>query len=391
MRYRKIVAAATASLVLTLTACQQIGRVEVLPPQTSAPVVEDEITTTPPVVTDPIDIPVIDTPPVELNNVMPQAPEGLSEEELELFENASQIVSVMTIEQKVGQLFCLTASSGVSADDAQGYMLGGVYYDADFFKTTTKSAVSELNENMSQKDDILLFTYEQGGVVAPITSNSHFRAFPFWGIGDLYNDSGMDLVESDIRERTVLLKGLGLNGNYGINAAICSSDDSMYASTLRQPAQTTANIVKTAIESYEDNGICTVVGAFPYGADSIEDVNADNSVMSGYVSAIENGADFIMMYQGVIAEEFAYLNPQVHTALEDMGYYGATIIDLSEESTYLAVTEALTAGNDMFIVSDKELVTETVLKVRSGELDLALVNDAVVSIMMSKISANIMG
>lgn len=391
MRYRKILAAALASLVLTLTACQQIGRVEINPPQTSAPVVEDEITTTPPLVTDPVDIPVADIPTVELNNTMPQAPEGLSEEELELFENASQIVSVMTIEQKVGQLFCLTASSGVTADDAQGLMLGGVYYDADYFKTTTKSEVASQNEAMLAKDDILLFTFEQGGIVAPITSNSHYRAYPFWGIGDLYTDSGMDLVESDIRERTVLLKSLGLNGNYGVNAAICSDDDNMYASTLRQPAQTTANIVKKVIESYEDNGVSTIVGAFPYGVSGIDEINADNGAMSGFVSAIDNGADFIMMYQGVIAEEFLYLNPEVHTALEDMGYYGATILDMTQEQSYVAIAEAIMAGNDMLIISDKELVTETILKVRSGELDLALINQAVVSIMMSKISAGIMG
>lgn len=380
---KKTFIAASAALCLTLSACQQIGKIEIennSEPEATAPIV----TTTPQ------PEPIVTPPPVVLDNTMPSVDETMTDEQKTLFEKASAIVNIMTVEQKVSQLFILELSGDVEyAPTETDRMIGGIFYSEKYLENASKSDVIALNEAYSQDGDMLICTFEQGGSVAPVSSNKSFRGYPFWGIADLYAEGGTDLVGSDSRERCILLNNLGINANICVNAAVLSKDDEMYSQTAKADGEDTASIVKEIIRNYDSYGVSTMVGNFPYGVETLDTLSADDGALAGYKSAVENGADFIVMYSGEIGGQKAYLNENTYAFLRnDLGYKNAAVCDM-RTAAYEDIESALTAGADMMIISDMSAVDSLTSRVRQGEYPLTKVNEAVVRIVMSKLEGGI--
>lgn len=379
MKKYKILALALSAAFL-LTACEKIDTIEV-----------DGSSTTEPSITEPIIEPeeIVTAPPV-LDNDMPSVPDGISDSDIELFDRAVEIVSQMTVEQKVGQLFAVLASDELDSDTVSSLMIGGVYCDEASLKGLSTEAVQNMLNGYAGQENVMLFTYEQGGEISPVSSNPSLRGFPFWATSALYDEGGIDLVASDSRERCILLSKLGFNANISINCAVLDSGDEMYYQTLGEGYQTTASIIENIIENYKSYSVGSIISPFPYGADDLSQVNSSNERMVGFVSAIDSGAEFVMMYSGEINGVDAAFDLGVHDALRnEFGFAKAVICDLTDSSDFDSVSKALHAGNDILIVSNTDIAAETVTKVREGEFSLSAVNNSVVRIVMSKLQSGI--
>lgn len=298
------------------------------------------------------------------------------------FENVfdpTDIISRMTDEEIVGQLFLVRCPGSQDAiDDIEQYHLGGfVLFSNDFIEETPQS-VSKKIESYQQSSDLplLIAVDEEGGTVTRISRYSQYRNENFEAPRKLYNKGGMEAIAESETEKCLLLKGLGVNVNLGPVCDITQNESSfIYDRSLGQDPETTALFVETVVDIMHSNQIGCVLKHFPgYG----------NNVDTHYGIAIDNRdlsvletVDLIPFYAGIksncdsIMISHTYINaidPQMPASLSKsvtdylrnkMGFEGVIMTDdlamdaISkqfgpDESAVLAIE----AGVDMLCCTD---------------------------------------
>ncbi len=331
-------------------------------------------------------------------------------------DSAQTLLSKMTLQEKVGQMFLVRCPQKDAASIASKYQFGGyVLFGRDFKDYTKAQVVSNIQSyQTASKIPMLIAVDEEGGTVNRISAYPQFRAVPFWSSQDLYKEGGWPLIRSDTTEKCNLLSSLGINLNL---APVCdistNASDYIYARSFGKNAAETAEYVKTVVSTMRANNMGCALKHFPgYGnnADTHTGIARDERSIEQFwqndflpfQSGIEAGAPIVLVSHNIVVaidgERPASLSPAVHTLLrEELNFSGLIMTDdLSMDAIRQytdgeqAAVQAVLAGNDLLCCTDYETQYPAVLNaVQSGKISESRINESVLRILRYKIEAGI--
>ena len=374
-------------LLLSLSACGKTEAEE--PPVAEDPVVEE---------------PIIEEPEPE------PTPEELAAQEIEA------LLSSMTLEEKVGQLFFVRCPAENAVEDVASYHLGGYILFARDFKDGSDNWLTREQlegniisyQNAALNDTgipLLIGSDEEGGTVTRASRNPNLfeKKFPSpQTLAENQHDHG-DVFAEDAWERSNALLALGINVNL---APVCdvSTDpgDFIYDRTLGQDAGATATFVASTVNAMKDAGIGSTLKHFPgYGnnVDTHTGIAVDERPYETFVSS-----DFLPFEAGIAAGGAttsvlvshnivtcmdpalpASLSPEVHRILrEELEFDGVVMTDDLAMDAVAAYSEdgavavmSIQAGNDLVLTSDYHTQIPKVLEaVENGTLSVDTIDTA---------------
>ena len=327
------------------------------------------------------------------------------------------LLSGLTTEEKVGQLFLARCRKETAAEDIAQYHLGGlVLFDRDTEDETPESLRQTLERYQKASTiPLLIAVDEEGGSVVRISDKPAFRDAPFSSPRSLYEGGGMEALRTAEVEKDALLSDLGINVNL---APVCdiTTDPAafLYDRSLGQSPELTCQWVQIAVEEGQTYGIGCVLKHFPgYGnnADthvgiaienrSLEELEAQD--LLPFAAGMEAGCGAVMMSHiqvtALDAEYPASLSPAVHRYVrETMGYNGVLVTDdlvMDAISVPYGVGEAavlaVLAGNDLLISSDFPEQYAAVLEaIREGRISEEQIDNAVRRVLLWKQSLGLL-
>ena len=136
--------------------------------------------------TSPAKEPEPEAPPIEEPAPPPTEPDPLGE-----------LLSSMTLEEKVGQLFFVRCPAENAIEDVNSYHLGGYIL---FGRDTKDKTANELIQTIQSYQDaatipLLIGVDEEGGTVVRVSSNPHLRSEKFASPQRLYALGGLSLIQ----------------------------------------------------------------------------------------------------------------------------------------------------------------------------------------------------
>ena len=365
---RLLAAAMTALTLLMLAACGS-SPAEEAPQEPAASQVQEEP----------------ETPPEP-------TPEELAAQQIE------DLLSSLTLEEKVGQLFFVRVPDADAAADVSTYHLGGyILFGRD---TADKTADALIQTIQSYQDaaaadtgiPLLIGVDEEGGTVVRVSSNPHLRASKFRSPQRAHADGGMEAVLADTREKDILLSALGFNVNLAPVADVSTDPgDFIYDRTLGQDAAATADYVSQAVTQMSGDGMGSVLKHFPgYGnnIDTHTGIAVDERPLENFTNAdflpfqagteAGGGRTAVLVSHNIMAAVDdtlpASLSPAVHDLLrEQLGFDGVVMTDdlaMEAVAAYSAdgavAVMALEAGNDLIITTDYRTQIPKVIEAVEG-------------------------
>ena len=327
------------------------------------------------------------------------------------------LLSGLTTEEKVGQLFLARCRKETAAEDIAQYHLGGlVLFDRDTEDETPESLRQTLERYQKAATiPLLIAVDEEGGSVVRISDKPAFRDAPFSSPRSLYEGGGMEALRTAEVEKDALLSDLGINVNL---APVCdiTTDPAafLYDRSLGQSPELTCQWVQIAVEEGQTYGIGCVLKHFPgYGnnADthvgiaienrSLEELEAQD--LLPFAAGMEAGCGAVMVSHiqvtALDAEYPASLSPAAHRYIrETMGYNGVLVTDdlvMDAISVPYGVGEAavlaVLAGNDLLISSDFPEQYAAVLEaIREGRISEEQLDNAVRRVLLWKQSLGLL-
>ena len=333
----------------------------------------------------------------------PPAPEP--QPEPEPVDPMDALLSSMTLEEKVGQLFFVRCPADGAVEDVSAYHLGGYIL---FGRDTKDKTANELIQTIQHYQDaasipLLMGVDEEGGTVVRVSSNPHLRSEKFASPQRLYALGGMDRILADTREKDVLLHALGFNVNLAPVADVSTDPgDFIYARAFGQDAAATADYVSAVTGQMGADTMGSVLKHFPgYGsnADTHTGIAVDdrpyeefvNSDFLPFLSGMAAGGDTaaVLVSHNIVecmdASLPASLSPAVHRILrEDLGFDGVVMTDdlaMDAVGAYAGdgavAVMSLQAGNDLVLTTDYRTQIPKVLEaVENGTLEEAAIDTA---------------
>lgn len=308
---------------------------------------------------------------------------------------AEKLLSSMTLEEKVGQLFFVRVPAEDAAQAVAQYHFGGyILFGRDFQDKTREQVRADIQSYQdSAKVPLLLGVDEEGGTVVRASANPDICDEPYWSPRRLYETGGLDLVLSVERDKIRTLQGLGLNVNFAPVCDITQQEGAfLYDRSLGQDARTTAGYVGRVVSLYGEEGMGCVLKHFPgYGnnPDTHTGIAVDERPYEAFQredflpfeAGVQAGAGCVLVSHNIVTcrdgEAPASLSPEWHRVLrEELGFTGCIITDdlvMDAIQEYCdassAAVQAVQAGNDLLCCSDYETQYPAVLAaVESGEL-----------------------
>ena len=295
-------------------------------------------------------------------------------------ETIDRLLSSMTLEEKVGQLFFARCPTGDAAALVSEYHLGGyLLFGRDFKEKTRDEVAADIAAYQEAADlPLLIGVDEEGGTVVRVSSNPELAPHRFQSPQELMlASSGQgDIFAEDAREKSELLLGLGINVNFAPVADVSTDPENfIYDRTLGLDAQATTDYVSSVVTAMEECGIGSVLKHFPgYGdnADTHTGIVVDQRPYDHFVTSdflpfeagITAGADSVLVSHNIVAcmdpDLPASLSPEVHRILrEELDFQGVILTDdlaMDAIGQYAregaAAVLALQAGNDMVVTTD---------------------------------------
>lgn len=332
------------------------------------------------------------------------------------YNKAEEIMSNMTLEEKVGQMFLVryprtSPISEIKEQNPGGYIL----FSVDFDNKTKESIRTELENNQTNSKIKMFFAVdEEGGLVNRVSSHSAFRNSKFESPQSLFKKGGLQAIVNDSYEKSDLLKSIGLNMNLAPVADVStSSSDFIYSRTLGKSADETANYISEVVKAMNEKNMISSLKHFPgYGnnVDTHTGISIDNRSYENFEandflpfkSGIENNAPTILVSHNIVkcmdSELPASLSPNVHKILrEELGFSGLIITDdlaMDAVKSYAnngeAAVKAVQSGNDIIITSDFKNQKQQVLNaINRGEISEETINTAVRRILACKLAYGI--
>ena len=302
----------------------------------------------------------------------------------EYYEKAEQKLETLTIEEKIAQLFVIGNSTNTDYTELQKYQFGGYLFFKEFFNEKTEQQVKNKIEQYQKalKIPLLMAVDEEGGIVVRISNNKNLSATPFKASSQIYNNGGFEAIKQDTINKSNFLNNLGINLNFAPVVDIANNPkDYMYSRSLQQDKDKTAIFAKTVIEASKGLGVSYTLKHFPgYGnnadthiGSSIDKITYEdiyNNDLEPFRAGIEAGAECVMVSHNIVTsiddKNQASISSKVHTLLRDeLNFKGIIITDalnmgaIRDENTIEdAIAKAITAGNDMIILSIDKNTTD---------------------------------
>lgn len=347
-------------------------------------------------------------------------------------EQAAQLVSQMTLEDKIAQMFVITPNaltgyaSGVTAagdttkEAYQSRPVGGIVYMAD--NLTDPEQTTTMLSNMQQIArertglPVFLCVDEEGGSVARIAGND---AFGVTDVGNMSDIGASGDVQNAYNAGSTIgsyLAALGFNVDFAPVADVLTNPDNQVIGqrSFGSDAQTVAGMVTSELQGLSAAGVYGMVKHFPgHGGTSgdshdgavstdktLEELMAEELVP--FQSAIDGGVNFVMVGHisapNVTGDNApATLSKVLITDVlrGQMGYNGIVITDAmnmeavagfynSDKAAVLAVT----AGADMILMpADYNTAYTGILNaVNDGTITEERINESVTRIVKAKLA-----
>lgn len=331
---------------------------------------------------------------------------------------AEQILSSMTTEEKVGQLFLARCPAENAAVDAASYHLGGyILFGRDFEYETPDS----VRANIASYQDaaqipMLIAVDEEGGTVNRVSCFSQYRDERFYSPRYLYSQGGLELIETMEAEKCALLASLGINVNMAPVCDITTDEGSfMYYRSLGESPEVTGNFAASVVSVMAEYKIGSVLKHFPGYGDNVDthsgiarDSRSLNALESAdlipFAAGMEAGCGAVLVSHTIVecldAEYPASLSPAVHQYLrQEMGYGGVIVTDdlvmdaISEQyGDGEAAVLAVLAGNDLLCSSNYAEQYQAVLDaVEDGRISADLLDAAVLRVLNWKAELGLLG
>ena len=376
---RCFAATLAALLLLTLTAC---GPTE--PEQTQ----ED-----PPVTEEP-EVPEPDPAPT---------PEELAAQEIE------DLLSSMTLEEKVGQLFFVRCPDSGAVEDVGTYHLGGyILFGRDFADKTADDVIQTIRSYQSAAAadtgiPLLIGVDEEGGTVVRVSSNPHLRSEKYPSPQKLLAAGGIEALVADTTDKDALLQGLGINVNLAPVADVSTDpSDFIYDRTFGRDAADNADCVTAVMTQMAADGMGSVLKHFPgYGntVDTHTGIAVDQRSLESFqqsdflpfsagISAGDGTTAVLVSHNIITAVDDslpASLSPAVHDLLRtELGFDGVAMTDDLAMDAVAAYSEdgavavmAIQAGNDLVITTDyRTQIPKAIEAVENGTLSTETIDTA---------------
>lgn len=315
-----------------------------------------------------------------------------------------KLMSEMTVEEKVGQLFFVRYPDANAEEQVSEYNLGGYILFGKDFDGKTREEITE-NINSCQKSaeiPLLIGVDEEGGTVVRVSSNENLRETPFLSPRDTFTNSGWSGIEEDAAEKADLLLSLGINVNLAPVCDVTSDYNAfMYDRSFSGDAVEVSEFVKKVVEISSEKKLGTVLKHFPgYGnnEDTHTGIAYDNRDFQSlteidfkpFTVGIESGADCVLVSHNIVncidSEYPASLSEEAHNILRNqLGFDGVIMTDdlsmgaiTDYTGTENAAVLAIKSGNDLLCCSDVEEQYPAVLSsVQSGEIPIEQINNSV--------------
>lgn len=351
-------------------------------------------------------------PPAEELPQEPLAPLEPTEEELAA-DRVEALLSSMTLEEKVGQLFFVRCPEVNALEDVAACRLGGYLLFGRDFKDSAGAYLTaeQVTEKIQSYQDaalipLLIGVDEEGGSVARASWNPNLFPggkcrSPQW----LLNHRGGegDVFAKDAWEKSTALLGCGVNVNLAPVCDVSMDPGSfIYDRTLGLDAAAQADYAESVVSAMAESGIGSVLKHFPgYGdnADTHTGIALDERPMEAFLEG-----DFLPFRAGLAAggrttavlvshnivscmdpDLPASLSPAVHEVLrQELDFDGVVMTDdlaMKAVADYAkdgaVAVMALAAGNDLLITGDYRAQIPKVLEaVENGELSETAVEGA---------------
>lgn len=345
----------------------------------------------------------------------PSVTSGSTENQDQIIE---ELLSTMTVEEKVGQMFFVRCPDTGAVEAVSQYKLGGyILFGRDFKDKTAEQVRNDISSYQSASGvPLLIGTDEEGGTVVRASSNPNLFSHRGLSPQVLFAEGGMDSIIQDARQKSVTLLGLGVNVNLAPVADVSTDpNDFIYDRSFGQDAQATAEYVSNVVKTMDAEGIGSVLKHFPgYGNNvdthtgvAIDERPYETFQTSDYLpftAGIQAGADAVLVSHNVMScvdnQLPASLSPAVHNELHStLGFQGVIMTDdlaMDAVAAYAGdqspAVMAVKAGNDMIITTDFQTqIPEVVQAVKSGEIDEAQIDQSVTRILQWKYDLGLLG
>lgn len=325
-------------------------------------------------------------------------------------------LELMTIEEKVAQMFLARCPSSGALETIERYQPGGYILFAGDFEGETSESISETIAlyQAASKVPMLIGVDEEGGTVTRVSRYKAFRDSKFKSPRALYEDGGMHAIIEDAQEKSRLLKSLGVNFNLAPVCDLANSGAFMGSRSISDDPEVASLFAASVVRVMNQEGILSALKHFPgYGANADTHVGlvVDKRDYAAFVkrdflpfeAAIRAGAGCVLVSHNIVnamdKNSPASLSPEVHRVLrEELGFTGVVMTD---DLAMGAITEqygagesavmAVEAGGDLLCSTQFVTQYKAVLEaVKDGRISEARIDQSVERILTWKQSANIL-
>ena len=340
----------------------------------------------------------------------------LEEKKLPEKTKEEQLLEKMSLDEKIGQIFIARCPDKDAAALAKKHHLGGYILFGRDFKGKTKDAVVKNIQECQNASAIPMFIAvdEEGGTVNRVSTNKNFRKYPFASPQYLYKHGGMERIKSDTKEKSELLKSIGINLNFAPVADISTNkNDFIYKRSFAKSPAETAEYVKSVVSVMNEAHMGSVLKHFPgYGnnKDTHTDLVHDKKPMEKFKSedflpfkaGIDTKATMVLVSHNIVEAMDknvpASISPAVHKILRDELQFNGVIItdDLAMQGVKKFVGEknaavlAIKSGSDMLCGADfVNDIAAVKAAVTNGEIKEADLDEHVLRVLRAKINLGI--
>lgn len=323
-------------------------------------------------------------------------------------------LAAMTLEEKVGQLFWARVPSNHQIEDLQSYHLSGYILFGRDFEGRSLEDIKALTKGYqaAAKIPLLIGSDEEGGTVTRISS---ILKTPFQSPMALYHQGGMEVVLSDTKQKSELLKSVGINAGLFPVADLAREQSSfIYDRTIGQDARTTASYVQQVVEELKKSKVGSTLKHFPgYGdnGDSHTAIIQDNRSLDDlrqadflpFQAGIDAGAGSVLVSHNILSKIDTVpssISPKITDLLRKELHFKGVImtddLDMAGLANFVSQEEAafqvIVAGNDLILGSSYQTQIPYLLKkISSGELTEERIDESVRRILTWKYDLGLLG
>lgn len=331
------------------------------------------------------------------------------------YKKASKLVTEMTIEEKIAQLFLVQYDKIYPTKYKDNPPGGYLLFAKDIENHTKETMKEELNNaNKNSKYPLVFAVDEEGGFVTRVSRFKEFRDEKFASPRSYYEEGGESLLKETEKEKAELLKSIGFNLNLAPVADVSTNEnDFINNRTFNRNAQETSELIKKMVEYANEFKINSCLKHFPgYGnnEDTHTGIAIDNrdyltlkeNDYLPFIAGIEAKVPCILVSHNIInsidSEYPASLSGKVIYELRNnLNFTGIIITDdlaMDAVKSYVddgnAATLAIQSGNDMIITSEFEKMYKEILNsYNEGIISEETINKAVLRIIAWKYESNL--